>query len=224
MRFVDAEPNAEVFPGWSVVYCAESDPIKYPDDSIGTLRRTPFGATFRVAPIGLYDGHYCGTLDDFARGAHYDPDAPPIPVAADGWPRCCHPPVLVLGGAGAGGDSPWFAEGPPYGVTCCDAPVLALGTTYVITQPNGTTIDVWSRYVLPAANYRYTLDVTPPHPFTATILGFSGATCATAFATIFSAFDSGVFDFTLLSDLVVCIQIFNTTTIGEVYTFTLTAH
>ena len=82
VRFVDAEANAPALPFWSVVYCAENDPVKYPDPRIGTLRRTPFGFTGATAPAGLFNNHYCGTPAQFADGATFDALTPPRPVGA----------------------------------------------------------------------------------------------------------------------------------------------
>jgi hypothetical protein len=139
VRFFEAEPDALVFPGWSVVYCSESDPAKYPDDSIGTLRRPPFGATLETAPKGLFTGRFCGTLQQHANGATFDASAPPIPIAANGWPLCCNPPPRVFGGPGLGGKSAWTLEsgGPIPGPSCPAATPIANPDNGVFTLSAG---------------------------------------------------------------------------------------
>ncbi len=103
VRFYEALPNAPTLPFWSVVYCSENDPVKWPLDTIGTLRQTPFPFTGRVSPAGLTFLHFCGTESEFANGATYDAARPPAPIGANGLPLCCFAPPRVGGGAGGGG-------------------------------------------------------------------------------------------------------------------------
>jgi hypothetical protein len=223
VSFVDGEPDALVFPGWSVVYCAESDAVKYPDDSIGTLRRTPFGATLKKAPKGLFTGHFCGTLQQHAEGAIYDSSAPPISVGALGWPRCCNPPPLVVGPAGVGGVSPFSVVTSPVGADCCSAPVLTVGATFSFVHPMGTTLDVWCRYTLPAGNWRFSIVTTPTFPFNFSALGLSGLDCLTAGTFEFSTATTSDNDFTLASDSTLCVQFLDTSTEAVAFTWVVTA-
>jgi hypothetical protein len=103
VRFYEALPNAPTLGIWSVVYCSENDAVKWPPQGVGTIRRTPFGFTGATSPAGLLFDHICGTEDEFANGAIYDPARPPAPIGAQGLPLCCFPPPRIGGGGGAGG-------------------------------------------------------------------------------------------------------------------------
>lgn len=52
-----------------------------------------------TVPAVMKGGHVCGTDEDFAEGGEYLPDEPPVKRDRNGYPLCCQPPFVGLGGA-----------------------------------------------------------------------------------------------------------------------------
>lgn len=120
-------PTAFLSRNWDDDFYALSGP--------GEVYDTPRVYNHQRERLGLGD-HVCGTDEDFAQGAEYDPQAPPIEYDADGIPLCCDR-VDVVGSALLGGpvtDSLYCAS---YRIICGAVNVL------VNLNPPGLVDQFW---------------------------------------------------------------------------------
>lgn len=154
VRWFEAEPDAKTLTFPSAICVSTNEQDRYLDSPIGEVYGARHKFKLGKAPNGLYDGHYCGTEQDFQEGCKYDPDSPEFQYLANGFPVCCGAPFTALGGAGAGGIARLVVDNPVVpGNTCATAANAALNTTYSGTAFAGT--QYWYRFTLPAPGTYY---------------------------------------------------------------------
>ena len=99
VRWVEADPDAPTLDKVCIISRREWERDEWLPAPVGevTGAQKKFSPSF--VPVGLPGEHVCGTDEDFDLGGKYEPELPPMEYAANGWPRCCTPPLLVRGGA-----------------------------------------------------------------------------------------------------------------------------
>lgn len=156
-----------------------------------------------IAPVGLTGGHECGQLSDFQDGQPWPYTGPPVVYDEDGIPTCC-PRYYGLTVTGKPSAEVTSGPLPPYGDSCCDAPLATLGTTYSQSIPaTGPTSQQWYRYVLSPGTY--TITTTSPAGANLKFNISEGATCGPPQNFIGQINGGDTFTFTL-SEAVLCVE------------------
>lgn len=125
IRWVRAQPGAKVMDNPSPISSLRWKPFPWTQVGVGEV----FNADVLVRqfpPIPGADGQsFCGNVEDFERGAVFDPDAPPMQYSPEGLALCC---AADPGGFEAGGEAE--VPAPPSFCTFYDSDsVLYLTTT-----------------------------------------------------------------------------------------------
>ena len=156
---------------------------------------------------GLAGDHECGELSDFQDGQPWPYTGPPIEYDADDIPLCCPRERIVVMGGGQVSAVVHYTAPPPYGPTCCDAPLNVFGTTYRADYTvSGSRVDWWCWEV--SAGEVYTLEISKPEPmFAGSVIGYVGPTCVISTVPIFSLGLSGPIVFTAPIDGTLCIKV-----------------
>ena len=150
-------------------------------------------------------GHVCGTPEDFADGAVYDPDAPPIPYRPDGLPQCC----VDGGGVGLGwqafpllrGELGWYrgdasprqanSETYPGSGQGYDIGVEVIHCAQVVEVGSNDLDGFWRRHSLAGGTYTVTATEEPDPVFTRLLFWFvvtPGGGAYTSGAQVFPGF------------------------------------
>lgn len=178
IKWIRAQPTAKVLGFPSVINNRMMDAFPYENDDIGEVWGAKHSPVTQKPIPGALGDHVCGTPGDFAEGAIYNPDLPPVVYTTTGLPVCCNPVVIGKGGIGFGGKSyPSIIPAPPVpSATCSGAPTLTLGTVYSFSTDAVAGSQQWTRYpVVSGTTYNWA-----PSGFAAltTVSLFEGATCA----------------------------------------------
>lgn len=155
VRWYEAAPNAKTLDRTSIISSSDWESDRWLPFPVGELGDVPKKFLAGQMPAGTGLGPPCGTVSDFDEGGDYEPDLPPVEYRTNGLPKCCQSPLPVVGGGGGSGRVE-VNVGPPVGDSCCEAPRLSLGVTYVLPNPTTPIGQWWTHWDLPAGDYLVT--------------------------------------------------------------------
>lgn len=150
----------------------------YCNQGIGEVWESKRPPNSEGAKIGVFGGHYCGTKEDFAEGAVFNPSLPPVVFTSIGLPKCCPQGINGAGGIGIGGKSvpKIFRSGvalggigiggystPTVGKGCTGAVPITFGVSNHISIAPGPGTQ-WYRFAV-SAGIGYRIRITNPMNF-----------------------------------------------------------
>jgi len=129
-----------------------------PETEVGEVYGTPRPWTPSAPLVGLDYLHVCGTDQDFAEGAQYDPERDPVLYDDQGLPVCCEGPAVPVFPLVVD-----FEIEPNWdpGADCTTAQVIAVGET--VTFPIGNGGQHWW-WIQAAVNSVGSFVILPPTP------------------------------------------------------------